>query len=237
MFAKIESANKAIQDEKDSLLPSELRKKTVRRKNLLWSETCKRLPVDSREGATFTQVGDEAWLIGGVGETVRKEIYSFDLKTLTFQKRLSAPPVPRISRFNHGAYAYQKKIYLFGGEVFSSYHFSSKHCTNDMWVFNTEDLTWKQKKTDSLYMQPRRSHATSGINRYMLIYGGYAVEDEILNELRVFNIQTSSWFEPSVDLSPLPYLAQHSMTAVFSSPSKVSDLFNCKYIAPRVSGC
>lgn len=58
IFARVESANNHLKDEVDKHMSEEKRKKTIRKKNLLWEEASKKLPVDSREGATFTVVGD-----------------------------------------------------------------------------------------------------------------------------------------------------------------------------------
>lgn len=137
-FSKLSEAqgDKNVFDDSDQL-PDNLRRKLARKKNFIWQEGQNQLPVSTREGATLTVVGGEAWLIGGVGEKIRKEIYSLDLKTTIFKKHKDCPSQVRIARFNHGAYGYQKKVFIFGGEVFSSYHFSSKQCTNDIWIFDT----------------------------------------------------------------------------------------------------
>ena len=57
----------------------------------------------------------------------------------------------------------------------------------------------------------------------MFVHGGLDSSEEILNDIKVYDIPNSFWTDLPSD-EPLPYLSHHSMAAAFIHPKKVIHL-------------
>lgn len=61
-------------EEREKMLEVKQREKYIREYNFAWYKSEQTNPVLSREGSTFNYFNGKGWLIGGIGETILKEI-------------------------------------------------------------------------------------------------------------------------------------------------------------------
>lgn len=122
---------------KNSEISLDERMTHVRNLSSFWLNTDPDYPLESREGSTFTKIGDKGWLIGGVNQKMIKKIHKLCLKKLEFEE-VEVEEYPNgMPRFNHSAVDYGSKIVIFGGEKFTNNHFYSRVCLNDVKILDT----------------------------------------------------------------------------------------------------
>lgn len=136
-FGDIVKRMNTMKKPKDIELTEEERKSHINTLSAFWLNTDPYFPLESREGATFTQIGAKGWLIGGVNQKMIKKIHTLNLDTLEFVEVVLRDFNVTIPRFNHSAEAYGKKIVIFGGEKFTNSTFYSRVCLNDIKIFDT----------------------------------------------------------------------------------------------------
>ncbi|CAG5099072.1 Oidioi.mRNA.OKI2018_I69.XSR.g16225.t1.cds [Oikopleura dioica] len=99
-----------------------------------------------------------------------------DLKSLKWSNQLDkvAPDAEQpIGRRSHAAFAYNEKMFIFGG-----YNQREKNHFNDLWCFDPETCIWYPIFPSGKNPSPRRRHTASCIGSKVLISGGTApVED------------------------------------------------------------
>jgi len=104
--------------------------------DLSWENINPDLPLTTREGCTFTAVGNKAWLIGGISDRVIDEIWSLDLFSGEFRLEDKISSQSKFSRFNHTAVCTSRKILIFGGEKTSNQFIYSRSCTNEVIIID-----------------------------------------------------------------------------------------------------
>lgn len=100
--------------------------------------------LNSREGATFTleelSKDNYGWLIGGFNEQSLSKIWKFNLKTNHF-KEVKVENIPgTIPRFNHSAVIYNRKIFIYGGEMINKIDNYTRSALGDIKIFDTSNL-------------------------------------------------------------------------------------------------
>lgn len=149
-------------------------------------EPCPRL------GHTFTMVGDRIYLFGGLANESEdpknnipkylNDLYTLDVSTSTNIQKWDLPitygenPPPRES---HTAVAYTCKrtnkssLVIYGG--------MSGCRLGDLWLLDTDTMTWTRPLTNGPTPLPRSLHSSTLIGHRMFVFGGWVplVMDEI----------------------------------------------------------
>jgi N-acetylneuraminic acid mutarotase len=140
----------------------------------------------SRSNSAYASIGSKFYLYGGTGKgQVLDEFYMLDtcksfhngimvnslLATMIWEKlrcRGESPGLRTCSTFA----AIGKKLYLYGGGLWSSEEQTWLTKFNDLLEFDTEKLEWKKIKTTGQPPVMSTSVAMFAIGRCLYIYGG-----------------------------------------------------------------
>lgn len=127
---------------KKSKMTDEERKKKIKVWKYAWDYVNKDYPIEAREGSTFTLVGGFGWLVGGINHQIITTVWKYELnktvnKESKFEKMEIEDDDASNTRFNHSAAAYNKRIFIFGGERFTSSSFYTRVCLNDVKILDT----------------------------------------------------------------------------------------------------
>ena len=149
------------------------------------------LPIEARENGTWTKVDGKAYLIGGMNNNILNDVIVFDLDLQQYQDKKFKMDRD-VTRFNHTAVAYKRKIYIFGGEKF---HATTRHrmTLDDIKVFDTEKSIFSYLSPSGEHISPRRNHACCVVNKHMIVHGGMDGEEKTCSDLWLFNLELSKW--------------------------------------------
>lgn len=95
------------------------------------------------------------------------------------------------------------QIFLFGG-------FSNRDRIGDTWTYDITDNTWTHVTTET--SPPRRSDAAIAYDmehEVVVMFGGYGLNDEILDDTWVFDFSEINWVEKTPENQPLTQYGGH----------------------------
>ncbi|KAI9306070.1 hypothetical protein BJ944DRAFT_160597 [Cunninghamella echinulata] len=123
---------------------------------------------------TSNLIGENLYVFGGCDiKTCFNVLYILDMDTLTWSKPRTTGELPPPCRAHScttvdhdvGNGRRVPFLYVFGGGDGPNYF-------NDLYVLNTETLTWTKPKTDGVPPSPRRAHTTCLWNNNIIVVGG-----------------------------------------------------------------
>ncbi|CAH0480999.1 unnamed protein product [Peronospora belbahrii] len=150
---------------------------------------------------------DSLLVFGGYdGEKRLNDLFSFNFLTQTWTNvfvNAGQQPTPR---FGHAAVVYDNAMYIFGGsdshydrESVSSRNSSEygrmdtgRHI-NDMHSFNLETNSWSLIRTTGEVPYPREKSSLFVYKQNCLLFGGYDHDLGYLDDVHVYNFETSVW--------------------------------------------
>jgi len=103
---------------------------------LAWQDSKIDVGIASREGATFTSIGDTAWLIGGMNFESITPITIYDCNKDSISL-VNANYCASFPRFNHTTLKYKDSLYIFGGEDIRSKWLPPRVVYNSLLILNT----------------------------------------------------------------------------------------------------
>lgn len=114
-----------------------------------------------------TLIGNKVYIFGG--EDPRRklfnELWTLDLTTLEWAQPDTTGPAP-CPRSAHTAVQYRNRhIVIFGGGSVAT-------CYDDLFVFDTQTLTWSKPEVEGPVPTPRAGHAAAVLGQVMLVVGG-----------------------------------------------------------------
>jgi len=197
-----------------------------------WVEFSQKETILSREGSTFTLVGNTGWLIGGISEQVADTIWSYSTVTGTFnsheyEEELLGPP-----RFNHTAVSYKNQIFIFGGEKMLSKSFDTRNTLNDLVILDPNKWEVKLCPPSREFVLPRRNHVATMIGKYMLIHGGVDQRECSIDDIWVFNCDAKAWLSLQVE-GKIGSLSHHTASSIFTYPERINDLYRAKELSSK----
>ena len=150
-----------------------------------------------RWGHTVVLHNNNMVIFGGRhSQRILSNIYSLDFTTLSWSKiepSGNSPP----ARDSHSAIIYNDSdMIIFGGNGTSGK-------LNDMWNFNFNEKKWTKI---GLVNSPtaRDGHLTSLIfNKYMMIYAGLDNDDNVINDIFLFDIENRIWYPCDIEGEPI----------------------------------
>jgi serine/threonine protein kinase/N-acetylneuraminic acid mutarotase len=159
----------------------------------------------ARQDHTLTHIGKKLYLFGGTQRsTFLDDFYAFDVERKTWEKiernptGVKPPPLAR-----HSAVAIGKKLYIFGGVQVESF-------SNDLFVVDTETMTWEKIVTKGTVPSPRAQHSAVAVGTKMYIFGGYffksLTQQMEFDDVHEFDTETNVWqkIETSLPHQPPP---------------------------------
>ncbi|CAN1296796.1 Rab9 effector protein with kelch motifs [Linum perenne] len=78
-------------------------------------------------------------------------------------------------------------LYIFGGYGRDNCH------TNQVHVFDTETLVWKELSTMGQKLPPRAGHSTVSFGKNLFVFGGFADSQNLYNDLYMLDIESGMW--------------------------------------------
>ncbi|CAO3591167.1 unnamed protein product [Absidia cylindrospora] len=171
-------------------------------------------------GCSVTNLGDKVYVFGGrlaATKQMTDHLYIMDLPSLVWHRHIGSPDSarPPCPRYFHSATVYRHFIVYFGGmnygtdlsntngskrnTLIDDYDRTAKVYTlNDLYLFNTRNLTWvKRKTTPSLFTpRPRYAHisfiSTSAKDK-LVVMGGQDTNNDYVEEFSVLDLISFEW--------------------------------------------
>lgn len=201
------------------------RETKVREFRFAWYNNLDEIPIDAREGATWSKVGSKAFLIGGINKSLIDIILAYDIQAEKFTE-ISVKYDTNILRFNHSAIVYRKKIYIFGGERYNNIN-QSRFTLQDIKCFDSENYNWSIVVTCGEVIAHRRSHACCLIGKTMIVHGGIDNIEATFADLWILNLDQFKWIRCHMDQDDI-FLSHHTMCGVFNTQIEFVDILNFK---------
>ena len=152
----------------------------------MWKSTGHKMPLEAREGCSFTKEGSYGWIIGGMNENIISTVARFNFREYEVEF-FEVPQETNMPRFNHTAEFINEKIFIFGGETMKDDNFSSRHCLNDVKIFDPKIKIFENSASGGNFFIARRSHVSIKFGKYVLINGGLDTRDQILEDTWLYN--------------------------------------------------
>ena len=136
---------------------------------------------------------------GRHSQRILSNIYSLDFATLSWTKIEPSSKAPQ-ARDSHSAIIYNNSdMIIFGGNGVSKK-------MDDLWNFNFNVKKWTEisKNEKGIWPKPRDGHNTAVIyNKYMVIYAGLDDNDNVIQEIFLYEIEKKLWYECVVEGQPI----------------------------------
>lgn len=222
-------------------------------------------------GCSITNVGDKIYVFGGRLATTKQmtnHLYIMDLRTLVWHRHIGSPDSahPPCARYFHSATVYRHFIVYFGGMNYGadlSKTNNSKlntladdhdrpanvYALNDIYLFNTRNLTWiKRKIPPSLFTpKPRYAHVsiiTATARDRLVVIGGQDANNDYVEEYNVLDLISFEWdhggsldrpcglyrtvpFDPRIGIEGFQHLphALHQQPSINDTSDSSSDFY------------
>ncbi|ORZ23456.1 hypothetical protein BCR42DRAFT_404802 [Absidia repens] len=171
-------------------------------------------------GCSVTTLGDKVYVFGGrlaATKQMTDHLYIMDLPSLVWHRHIGSPDSarPPCPRYFHSATVYRHFIVYFGGmnygtdlsnincskrnTLIDDYDRTAKVYTlNDLYLFNTRNLTWiKRRTTPSLFTpRPRYAHIsfiTIAAKDKLVVMGGQDTNNDYVEEFSVLDLVSFEW--------------------------------------------
>eukprot|EP00698_Gefionella_okellyi_P011549 TRINITY_DN304_c0_g1_i1.p1 TRINITY_DN304_c0_g1~~TRINITY_DN304_c0_g1_i1.p1 ORF type:complete len:493 (+),score=148.34 TRINITY_DN304_c0_g1_i1:636-2114(+) len=176
----------------------------------------------ARAGHSATMIGGKMYIFGGgLGQSVFNDLWIYDPDTQQWQCPTVSGTAPT-PRAGHSAVCVgETNLLVFGGGDIS-------HVDNQLFVFDTEMLEWRQPTVRGIAPQPRAGHSAVCSGNYVFILGGGDMRS-IFRDLTVLDTQEDPTFLPGpastletkLRMRPLKadLVARHILRADHVSPS------------------
>ncbi|KAG2313271.1 hypothetical protein Bca52824_024828 [Brassica carinata] len=186
----------------------------------IWSEPVIRgVPPSPRDSHSCTTVGDNLFVFGGTdGKHHLNDLHVLDTSTHTW-KCLEARGERPEAREAHSATLVGKHIFVFGGcgKISGS---DDEVFYNDLYILNTETITWQRAATTGKPPSARDGHTCSTWNNKIIVVGGEESEDlddYYLSDVHILDIDKFVWKQLKTSGQLLTPRAGHVTVAIGSN--------------------
>ena len=185
--------------------------------------TSKNFPEGREQFSIFLKNNNKLYVCGGLTVNITGMIiWCLNLENLEWSKVLQKET--EHNRFGHTGTVYQNKIYFFGGRTKNENGFSYQGF--EIFSIN-EGIYYTPNMGKVNCPQLRRNHIAELINDHILIYGGIAENNEILNDCYLLNINQLKWHKVNINkMTPGPKLYGHTSSLVIPRQQLLSHKFN-----------
>ncbi|XP_018469357.2 uncharacterized protein LOC108841072 [Raphanus sativus] len=205
----------------------------------IWSEPVIRgVPPSPRDSHSCTTVGDNLFVFGGTdGKHHLNDLHVLDTCTHTW-KCLEARGEGPEAREGHSATLVGKHIFVFGGcgKISGS---DDEVFYNDLYLLNTETITWQRAATNGKPPSARDGHTCSTWNNKIIVVGGEESEDlddYYLSDVHILDTDKFVWKQLKTSGQLLTPRAGHVTVAiesnlfVFGGFTDSQNLYNDLYV-------
>ncbi|CAL9116970.1 uncharacterized protein LOC135634069 isoform X1 [Musa acuminata AAA Group] len=181
-----------------------------------WSKPMlKGVPPSPRDSHSCTTVGDKLFVFGGTdGKNPLKDMHILDTSSNTWI-------VPNLNgegpdaREGHTAVLVDKRLFIFGGCGKSVTH--EEKYFNDLYILDTETLTWERAVTSGTPPSARDCHSCSSWKNKIIVLGGEDSSDFYLADVHILNADTLAWEPMKTAGKIFPPRAGHTTVALGSN--------------------
>ncbi|CAM8978134.1 unnamed protein product [Rhodiola kirilowii] len=198
----------------------------------IWSQPeMKGVPPTPRDSHTCNLIGDYLYVFGGTdGKRPLNDVHILDTIKNTWLSPSVRGEGPE-PREGHSAAVVGRRLYIFGGcrksgdGVHAIYY-------NDLYILNTETLTWRRTVTAGILPSPRDSHTCSSWKNNIIVIGGEDQNDYYMSDVHIFDTETSIWRLLKTSGDKLKPRAGHTTVSfgkhliIFGGFSDEHDLYN-----------
>ncbi|GFZ16991.1 Galactose oxidase/kelch repeat superfamily protein [Actinidia rufa] len=148
---------------------------------------------DAREGHSAARVGKRLFIFGGCGKSSDnsdEEFYDdlYILNTETFVwRRAETSGSPPAKRDSHTCSSWKNKIIVIGGEDSYDYYLSDVH------ILDADTLVWSKLNSTGQLLPPRAGHTTVALGKNLFVFGGFADESSLYDDVYMLDVDTSVW--------------------------------------------
>ncbi|KAL5247102.1 hypothetical protein ACHWQZ_G019085 [Mnemiopsis leidyi] len=163
----------------------------------------------SRCGHSLVYFEGCLYLFGGQDEySASNELWQYHTEACVWTKlSYSGRKPPRL--YNHSAVLYDRKFFVFGGSLGSSF---------SLWVFDFSLYEWEVYQTTAMWPDSRHSQSVAVVNNLAYMYGGYTYLGNESDELWAYDLDENEWRQVEKNTSSSSPPAMFGHTAVFSGP-------------------
>ncbi|KRX05613.1 hypothetical protein PPERSA_09753 [Pseudocohnilembus persalinus] len=97
------------------------------------------------------------------------------------------------ARYNHSACVYQEFIIIFGGESEFPEDKTKRISLNDVMIFDTIKLEWKQQHCTGDFAENRRNHTANIVGNHMIVFGGIESQGNIPQYIITLDLINFQW--------------------------------------------
>ncbi|KAJ4909341.1 Galactose oxidase/kelch repeat superfamily protein [Raphanus sativus] len=202
----------------------------------IWTEPMIRgVPPSPRDGHSCTTVRNYLFVFGGTdGKDYLNDLHVLDTSSHTWQCFEVRGEEP-YTREAHSATLLGKYIFIFGGcgkvpglddEVFY----------NDLYILDTETITWQRALTTGTRPFERDGHTCSTWNKKIIVLGGEHFDGDYLSDVHVLDTATFAWKQLKTSGEVLTPRGGHVTVAiesklfVFGGFADTQNLYNDLYV-------
>ena len=162
------------------------------------NETSGCLP-ESRKGATMNMINNEIYIFGGFSRDTYNDLKVLNISHNHWREVHTQSRVLPDPRNCHTMINYGKKLVLFGGGGAYMPNLHMMPSYNDIWMFDTDKITWDKLEGSGIPPKKRLYHTASCLGSLMLIHGGYSSEGKItLSDFNLFDVEEHKWVKTRV---------------------------------------
>nr|VDC88717.1 unnamed protein product [Brassica rapa] len=208
----------------------------------IWSEPMMRgVPPSPRDSHSCTTVGDNLFVYGGTdGKYYLNDLHVLDTSSHTW-KCLEVRGEEPDAREAHSATLVGKHIFVFGGRG-KVPGLDDEVYFNDLYILNTETITWQRAVTTGTRPFARDGHTCSTWNNKIIVVGGEHFEGEYLSDVHILDTDTFAWKQMKTSWQQLTPRAGHITVAiernlfVFGGFRDPQSLYNDLYVLDVETG-
>ncbi|KAG2313274.1 hypothetical protein Bca52824_024831 [Brassica carinata] len=158
-----------------------------------WSELMIRgVPPSPRDSHSCTAVGDNLFVFGGSdGKHYLNDLHVLDTSSNTWKCLEARGEVPD-TREAHSATRIGKYILIFGG-CGKVPGLDEEVLYNDLYILDTETITWARAATTGTRPFARDCHTCSTWNRKIIVVGGQHFDGDYLSDVHILDTDTFAW--------------------------------------------
>ena len=127
----------------------------------------------------------------------RNDLHRLETKAMAWSRPMATGVAP-IEREGHTAATVGQRIFFFGGTWVDDE--DNSIYLNDLYILQTDGLTWEQPATGGEPPIPREGHTASVVRNQMVVFGGAGLDCEErsinLHDLHVLDTDTMLWSQP-----------------------------------------
>ncbi|KAF9311930.1 hypothetical protein BG003_006829 [Podila horticola] len=146
------------------------------------------IPPKELRAQTVNLVGESVYIFGGCDtKTCYNTLYIFDADTMHWSQPKTFGSIPPPCRAHSSSLVDNKRLYVFGGG-------DGPHYFNELYMLDTDTLTWTNPQTTGDRPCRRRAHTTCVYNNCIYVFGG-GDGVQALNDTYMLDLADMHWSE------------------------------------------